>query len=76
MKPAKCPAKETKMKQETEKRGWQIKGNEKSEDRCVTFKAKISKFYFLHARTSQANILHMNQKDEKRTTWKQLCGKF
>ena len=47
MKPAKCPAKETKMRQETERRGWQIKGNEKSEDRCVTFKPKISKFYFL-----------------------------
>ena len=30
----------------------------------------------VHARTSQANILHLNQKAVKCTTCKQVCGKF
>ena len=29
-----------------------------------------------HARTSQANILHLNQKALKCTTCKPVCGKF
>ena len=33
-------------------------------------------FLSAHARTSQANILHLDQKVAKFTTRKQLCGKL
>ena len=33
-------------------------------------------FLSAHARTSQANILHVDQKVAKFTTCKQLCGKL
>ena len=46
------------------KRGGE-KVKSKSRDCCVTFKPKISKFLLsAHAWTSQANILHLDQKEE------------
>ena len=45
-----------------------------SQDRCVTFKPKI--LLSLHARTSQAHILHLDQKAMKCTTCKRVCAKF
>ena len=80
MKPTKCPAREKKMRQEKRKK--------KREERKRKVKVKtavsllnqtiILQFCFLHvhARTSQANILHLDQKAAKCTTCKQLYGKF
>ena len=50
----------------------------KSQDCCVTFKPKNSLEILLsgHARTSQADILHLDQKAAKCSTCKPVCGKF
>ena len=56
MKPTKCPAREKK---------W----GEKSEKRREILLSE-------HARTSQADILHLDQKAVKCTTCKPVCGKF
>ena len=50
----------------------------KSQDRCVAFKPKnyLEILLSVHSWTSQANILHLDQKAVKCTTCKQLCGKF
>ena len=45
------------------------KAKRKSQDCCVTFN-----LLSVHARTSQADILHVDQKAAKCTTCKQLCG--
>ena len=47
MKPTKCPAREKKMRQEKRKKKGGEKAKSKSQDCCVTFKPKISKFCFL-----------------------------
>ena len=39
-------------------------------------KVKTAVSLFAHARTSQADILHLNQKAVKCTTGKRVCGKF
>ena len=68
MKPTKCPAREKKNEQEKRKK----RGGEKE-------KSKSQDFYFLlsaHARTSQTDILHLDQKAVKCTTRKRVCGKF
>ena len=54
------------------------KAKSKSQDCCVTFKPKnyVEILLSAHARTSQADILHLDQKAAKRTTCKQVCGKF
>ena len=58
------------------------KGGEKPKlkvDCFVTFKPKKPNVEFLlsvHAQTSQANILYMDQKAGKCTTCKRLCKKF
>ena len=71
MKPTKCPAKEKQMREEKckkrEERKWKIK-----------VKTAVSLLNFLnleillsaHAWTSQANILHLDQKAAKCTTCK------
>ena len=79
MKPTKCPAgeKNEARKAKLEERR-EVKPKSKSQDRCVTFKPK-NYFEILlsaHARTSQANMLHLDQKTAKCTTRNQLCGKF
>ena len=58
------------------------KAKSKSQDCCVTFKPQIGKTSYLEillsalARTSQADILHLDQKAMKCTTCKSVCGKF
>ena len=78
MKPTKCPARENKNEQEKQKKRGGEKGRSKSQDSCVTFKPKnyVEILLSAHARTSQADILHLDQKTVKSTTGKQVCGKF
>ena len=78
MKPSKCPAREKKMRQEKRKKGGGEKAKSKSQDCCVTSKPKnyLKILLSAHARTSQADILHLDQKAAKRTTSKPVCGKF
>ena len=78
MKPTKCPAREKKMRQEKQKKKGGEKAKSKSQDCCVTFKSKnyLEILLSTHAQTSQANILHLDQKAATRTTSKRLCGKF
>ena len=54
------------------------KAKSKSQDCCVTFKPKnvLEILLSVHAQTSQANILHLDQKAAKCMTCKQLGGKF
>ena len=70
MKPTKCPAREKKMRQEKRK--------VKVKTCCVTFKPKnyLEILLSAHARTSQADMLHLDQKAMKGTTCKPVCGKF
>ena len=72
--PTKCPAREKKMRQEKRKKRGGEKVKSKSQDCCVTFKPQ--NFAFCTCRTSQANILHLDQKAMKCTTCKQVCGKL
>ena len=78
MKPSKCPAREKKMRHEKPKRRGREKEKSKSQDCCVPFQPKtcIKILLSAHARTSQANGLHLDQKAAKCTTCKRLCGKF
>ena len=78
MKPTKCPAKEKKTRQEKGERRRGEKAKSKSQDWCVTFKPKnyVEILLSAHARTSQADILHLDQKAAKCTTCKPVCGKF
>ena len=78
MKPTKWPAREKKMRQEKRKKKGGEKAKSKSQDCCVTFKLKnyISILLSVHARTSQANSLHLDQKAAKCSTCKPVCGKF
>ena len=50
----------------------------KSQDCCVTFKPKnyVEILLSVHAQTSQADILHLDQKAMKCMTCKPVCGKF
>ena len=64
MKPTKCPAREKKMRQEKRKK----KGGEKAKSLEILLSA--------HARTSQADILYLDQKAAKCTTCKPVCGRF
>ena len=59
MKPAKCPAREKKMRQEKRKKKGGEKAKSKSQDCCVTFKPKnyLEILLSVHARTLQANSL-------------------
>ena len=74
MKPTKCPAREKKMRQEKRKKKGREKAKSKSQDCCVTFNLEI--LLSAHARTSQADILHLDQKAAKCATCKLVCGKF
>ena len=78
MKPTKCPARGKKNEQEKRKKRGGEKGKSKSQDCCVTFKPKnyVEILLSAHARTSQADILHLDQKAMKCTTGKRVCGKF
>ena len=65
MKPTKCPGREKK----NEGRKAKKEGRREREK-------YLEVLLFAHARTSQANILHPDQKTGKYTTCKRLCGKF
>ena len=78
MKPTKCPAREKKMRQEKRKKRGGEKAKSKSQECCVTFKPKNYDLKILlsaHARTSQADILHLDQEAAKCTICKWLGGK-
>ena len=66
------------MRQEKQKKRGGEKAKSKSQDCCVTFKPKkfLEILLSVHAQTSQANILHLDQKAAKCMTCKQLGGKF
>ena len=72
------PSKRKKMRQEKRKKKGGEKAKSKSQDCCVTFKPKnyLKILLSAHARTSQADILHLHQKAAKCKTCNQLCGKF
>ena len=72
------PSKGKKNEQEKRKKRGGEKGKSKSQDCCVTFKPKnyVEILLSAHARTSQADILHLDQKAVKCTTGKRVCGKF
>ena len=78
MKPTKCPARGKKNEREKRKKRGGEKGKSKSQDCCITFKPKnyVKILLSVHARTSQADILHLDQKAVKCTTGKRVCGKF
>ena len=69
MKPTKCPAREKKRGKKSEKKGRREREKSKLRLLCHFQTPK-------HARTLQANILHLDQKAAKWTTCKQLCGEF
>jgi len=77
MKPTKCPAKEKNEARKAKKEGgWGgEKAKSKSQDCCVTFKP-LEILLSSHARTSQANILHVDQKAAKCTNCEWLYGTF
>ena len=76
MKPTKCPAREKKNEARKVKKEGRRESQRKSQDRCVAFKPNLEILLSVHSWTSQANILHLDQKAVKCTTCKQLCGKF
>ena len=71
-------SKRKKNEQEKRKKRGGEKGKSKSQDCCVTFKPKnyVEILLSAHARTLQADILHLDQKAVKSTTGKRVCGKF
>ena len=73
MKPTKCPAREKKG-QKNEKREEGGGGGRKKKKK--TKKTAVSLLNPARARTSQADILHLDQKVVKRATCKRLCGTF
>ena len=62
MKPTKFPAREKTMRKEKQKK------EEKSKNLKILL--------FAHARTSQPNVLHLDQKAVKCTNCKRFCGKI
>ena len=77
MKPTKCPAREKKMRQEKRKKREGEKAKSKSQDCCVTFIPKnLEILLSAHARTTQADIFHLDQKAVKCATCEWVCGKF
>ena len=78
MKPTKCPAREKNEARKVKKKKGGEKAKSKSQDCWVTSKPKnyLEILLSAHARTSQADILHLDQKATKCTTCKPVCGKF
>ena len=72
------PSKRKKNEARKAKKEGGEKAKSKSQDCCVTFKPKnyLEILLSAHARTSQADILHLDQKAAKCTTCKPVCGKF
>ena len=66
MKPTKRPAREKKMRQEKRKKRWEERKRKVKVKTAVSLEILLS----AHARTSQADILHLDQKAMKSTTCK------
>ena len=65
------------MRQEKRKKKGGEKAKTKSQDCCVNLNPKkLEILLSAHARTSQADILPLDQKAAKCTTCKPVCGKF
>ena len=64
------------MRQEKRKKRAGEKAKSKSQDCCVTFKPNLEILLSAHARTSRADILHLDQKAVKCTTLKPVGGNF
>ena len=66
------------MRQEKRKKKGGEKAKSKSQDCCDTFKPKnyLEILLSAHARTMQGDILHLDQKAVKCTTYERVCGKF
>ena len=64
MKPTKCPAKEKKWGKKIKR--WGEKAKSKNLNSCITFKTlkNLEILLSAHTRTSQANILHLDQKGQ------------
>ena len=79
-KPTKCPAREKKKwGKKSEKRGEERKQKVKVKTAVSLLNPKTRNLEILfsaHARTLQADILHLDQKAAKCTTCKPVCGKF
>ena len=77
MKPTKCPEIDKKRGMKSEKRGEERKQKVKVKTAVSLWNPKILEILLsVLAWTSQANILHLDQKAAKCTTCKQLYGKF
>ena len=77
MKPTKCPARGKKMRQEKPKRREERKRKVKVKTAVSLLNPKAVEILLsAHARTSQADILHLDQKAAKCTTCKPVSGKF
>ena len=78
MKPTKCPAREKKKRgNKSEKRGEERKRKVKVKTAVSLLNPKTVEILLsAHARTSQADTLHLDQKAAKCTTCKAVCGKF
>ena len=61
------------MRQEKRKKRGGEKAKSKSQDCCVSLKKILLS---AHARTSQAGILHLDQKAVECMTCKRVCAKF
>ena len=65
------------MSKKREKRGQERKGKVKVKTAVSLLNPKTVEILLsAHARTSQADILHLDQKAVKSTTGKRVCGKF
>ena len=76
MKPTKCPAREKKWGKKSKKRGEERKRKVKVKTAVSLNPKKLEILLSAHARTSQADILQLDQKAMKCTTCKPVCGKL
>ena len=78
MKPTKCPAREKKWCKKSEKRGKERKREVKVKTAVSLLNPETLEILLsaAYARTTQADILHLDQKAVKCTTCKRVCGKF
>ena len=77
MKPTKCPAREKKKwGKKSQKRREEKKRKVKVKTAVSLLNQKLEILLSAHARTSQADVLHLDQKAAKCTTCKPVCGMF
>ena len=77
IKPTNAQEEGKKMSKKSEKRGEERKGKVKVKTAVSLLNPKTVEILLSgHARTSQADIFHLDQKAVKCTTGKQVCGTF